>query len=553
MTSPANPPTAQPPIEEMSEFDLLVVGAGATGCGIALDAASRGLRTLVVEREDIASGTSSLSSKLIHGGLRYLESLEISLVAEALAERAILQRNAPGLVSPLNFTIPIFSRSAALGKARLALYSATLWGYDLAGSLRSAGVHRRIGPKEVLQNLPAIKQRNLRGGMIYPDAFADDARLVLSVALTAKNYFGAEILTRHSLTRLRRLEGGTFEAEITSMSPTSPAKSQTVKVAAVVVAAGVDAASVSNEIERPSKTNIVAAKGVHLCVKSQRLTVVGAAAIDVESDKRRIFIVSWGNYTYFGTTDTEYSGDRHAPQIDKADVDYLLAAVNAAFSLELSAKDLTGGWAGLRPLISPSTDAPTTKISRKHHLEELEPGVFLLSGGKLTTYRKMAQDATDAICAHLKVEAKCQTKRIGLWGALTPPQSHDLTPKIENALKEINVQRLSPAQGAAILVGRYGSQALLASQHVVASGELAEVYTGSGILRGEPTYMATSEMAQTPLDVVLRRSRIGILDFDIALKSIPAIAEELRALYGWDEEAVRHHIADAIAPLTMPV
>lgn len=501
----------------------------------------------MVEREDIASGTSSLSSKLIHGGLRYLESLEISLVAEALAERATLQRNAPGLVTPLDFTIPVFSKSPALGRARLGLYSATLWGYDLAGSLRSAGFHRRLGPKEVLQRLPTIKERNLRGGMLYPDAFADDARLVLSVALTAKNYFGAQILTRHSLTNLRRTKGGTFEAEITSLSTSCPAKPHTVKVAAVIVAAGVDAVSVSNDIKRPSKTNIVAAKGVHLCVKSEHLPVAGAAAIDVESDKRRIFVVSWGDYTYFGTTDTEYSGDHHAPQIDKDDVEYLLSAVNAAFSVKISVEDLSGGWAGLRPLISPSHDSPTTKISRKHHLEELEPGVFLLSGGKLTTYRKMAQDATDAVCEHLKVRVKCTTKHIGLWGAITPAQSLALTPKIESALSEIAVQRLSPASGAAILVRRYGSQALLASQYVAASGELAEVYDGSGILKGEATYMANTEMAQSPLDVLLRRSRIGILDLEIASGSIPSIMEELQVVYGWDEETVRHHTTKAMA------
>jgi glycerol-3-phosphate dehydrogenase len=534
-TTPVTPQT------ESTIYDVAIIGGGATGAGCLLDAASRGLSAVLIEADDLAAGTSSASSKLIHGGLRYLESYEFTLVAEALAERARLMHNAPGLVRPLEFAIPVFSSSKLYGTSKLLGYSATLWGYDLVGSVRSAKVHQRVPAQAIIDRIPDIDSTQLRGGLIYPDAFTDDARLVLALALTAERFYNASILTHHHAIGIQRM--GTLGWEITLRASEELTSSSTslVRARSIVASAGVASNLVASLSGTRAHTNISPAKGVHLVVERSKLPIHQAAAIDVALDKRRIFVVPWGRYTYFGTTDTPYYGDLDRPTIETEDVTYLLDALNSALSKEITPQDITGGWVGLRPLITQAQDAPTTKISRKHHLERVAPGLVLISGGKLTTYRHMAEDAIDTICSDLGTATKSKTKRIALWGSITQQQREKLTSIVERILdSQYSADDEQRHHVVDSLFDRYGAQAITVAKSLSDPQAYEELSPGVDIRRGELEYMCNVEHAATISDILLRRSRIGILDFKATAGAIDAVAEVLKENHGASDAALTY-------------
>ena len=510
----------------LNVYDVLVVGGGATGSGVLLDAASRGLKAALVESDDIGSKTSSASSKLIHGGLRYLERGEVRLVAESLRERAILQKTASHLVKPLGFVIPVHSQSRLRGTSKLFGLSATLWGYDLAGSIRSSKAHKRLSVEETLKLLPTLQSQNLVGSLLYHDAFADDSRLCLNICITAQKHFGADIFT-HTKVDGFTSPGASGYAEINCQPDASVGDGNpfTLRSRVVVLAGGL-ANGVLSELTRPdSGVGIVPAKGVHLAVHSSKLPLNSAGAIDV-GDGRRIFVVPWGEYSYFGTTDTPYLGPVGAPDIDASDVNYLLSAINARFTTKLSEADITGGWSGLRPLLKPDEDASdTTELSRKYEILTPTPWAIVVAGGKLTTYRAMAQSAVDLVCEKLDHQRNSMTSRINLVGSYPVSDRANIATRVKSYLpNHLSADAGSPV--AEHLIDRYGSQAVSVIKTMGQDLRAYEALAG-GDLAGEFEYQIKHELATSINDLLMRRSRIGILDYSKAEQELDAAADAI--------------------------
>ena len=397
------------------EFDVVVVGGGITGAGVALDAASRGLRTALVERDDFASGTSSKSSKLVHGGLRYLQQKEFVLVYENLAERQRLLENAPHLVHPLPFLIPLFGKEGIVNKTVVRVYSNALWVYDLTGGLRIGKLHKRVSREEALAHVPTLDTRRLVAGFLYYDAQTDDARLTLTIARTAAVDYGVVALNHAGVTAvLKDAEGRASGARLDNGIE--------VRARAVVNAAGVWSDDVRALDEGRHPQTIRPAKGIHLTVPWSKVRCDIAAVIPVRKDGRSIFVVPWGDRVYIGTTDTDYDGPLDNPACTPDDVAYLLDAVNASLLEPLKEDDVLGTWAGLRPLVRGAKSEKTADLSRRHEVGRSASGVVTVTGGKLTTYRKMAADSVDEVIGELgdgrrSRLKRSRTKHLALHGA----------------------------------------------------------------------------------------------------------------------------------------
>jgi glycerol-3-phosphate dehydrogenase len=332
-----------------TRFDVVVIGGGITGAGCALDAASRGLRTALVERDDFASGTSSKSSKMVHGGLRYLQQGEVRLVYEALHERSRLMANAPHLVKVLPFLLPIFKGRDGLVPPKLArALGSAMWTYDLTGGARIGKLHKRLSVDETLAQMPTLRRDRLASSYLYYDARADDARLTLALARTAALDHGAVVVNGTPVVAVTRGADGRATGVVVD------AGGHRIEVAAgaVVNAAGVwsDDVRALDEGEHPD--SIRPAKGIHLTVPWHLVRNEIAAVLPVPNDKRSIFVVPWGGHTYAGTTDTDYDGPVDDPQCTPEDVAYVLRTLNASLTTEVTEADVTGSWAGLRPLVA---------------------------------------------------------------------------------------------------------------------------------------------------------------------------------------------------------
>jgi glycerol-3-phosphate dehydrogenase len=513
------------------EFDLLVIGGGITGAGVALDAASRGLRTALVERDDFASGTSSKSSKLVHGGLRYLQQREFVLVYENLAERQRLLDNAPHLVRPLPFLIPLFGKKGAVNKAVARIYSNALWAYDLTGGLRIGKLHKRISRDEALAHVPTLDTRRLVAGFLYYDAQADDARLTLTVARTAAVDYGAVTANHAGVTALLkdadgRARGARLDTGIE------------VRARAVVNAAGVWSDDVRALDEGRHPQTIRPAKGVHISVPWSKVRCDIAAVIPVRGDGRSIFVVPWGDRVYVGTTDTDYDGPLDHPTCTAEDITYLLDAVNATLVEPLSRGDVLGTWAGLRPLVRDAKSEKTADLSRRHAVSRSASGVVTVTGGKLTTYRKMAADTVDA-ALHTRsdghwLHARSQTKHLPLHGAygldaLRGPGAAERLGTSDTVLDH--------------LAGRYGSDARTLIAMLRARPDLAEPLVPSlPYLAVEAVYAARYEMATTLDDVLSRRTRARLLARDASAEAAPAVARLLAPELGWSDDVVAFEV-----------
>ncbi|MDP9074775.1 MAG: glycerol-3-phosphate dehydrogenase/oxidase, partial [Actinomycetota bacterium] len=477
------------------QFDVVVIGGGITGAGVALDAAARGLRTALVEKRDFASGTSSKSSKLIHGGLRYLQQHEFTLVYEALAERQRLLANAPHLVTPMPFLIPIFGRNGVVDHSLARIYSLALWQYDLTGGLRIGKRHRKVSRQEAAAALPTFDLDRLVAGFLYWDAAADDARLTLTVLRTAVVGFGAvaanytpvaAVETDPVTQRVRgvRLEDGTA-----------------VRAEVVVNATGVWSDALRALDEGSSVTPALRpAKGIHLTFPADRLPATMAAVLPGPGDKRSVFVVPWGPFTYVGTTDTDYRGPLDDPQCSPEDVRYVLDAVNGAVTCPVSEHDVVGTWAGLRPLVRSAKSQRTADLSRRHRISVSSHGMVTVTGGKLTTYRRMAAETVAKVVELLGRGARrSPTKHLRLLGA---DSCQSLArPGFAGRLRVDN-DTLSH------LAGRYGTEARTIIAMTEADPELAKpLVPGLAYLRAEAVYAARYEMAWTLEDVLARRTR----------------------------------------------
>ncbi|HVX23592.1 MAG TPA: glycerol-3-phosphate dehydrogenase/oxidase [Acidimicrobiales bacterium] len=574
------------------QFDVLVIGGGITGAGVALDAASRGLRTALVDKGDFASGTSSKSSKMVHGGIRYLQQRELRLVYENLAERQRLLDNAPHLVSPLPFLIPLFGRNGVVSKTVARSYAAALWLYDLTGGFRIGARHRRVGKQEALDHLPTLRTDRLVAGFLYFDARADDARLTLAVLRTAvldhgavaANYTRAvSFLTDHR----GRVAGARVSPAVRpgatgSFGEVAEGPDFDVRATVVVNATGVWADRVAALDDGGNRPTLRPAKGVHLTVPAAKLPCDIAAVIPVPADKRSIFVVPWpeGDLTYIGTTDTDYTGSLDHPTCTPDDVTYLLRAVNAATTSDLSPTDVTGVWAGLRPLLAPSggtrrLSERTADLSRRHTVTTSPEGVVTVTGGKLTTYRKMAQDTMDQVVPLLAPDrapgaARCVTARLPLRGAPGGRQRRRPRPGrtdgTGNGAGAGGAGTTSPGSGAGgpvpggpvpgsavpggavpggavpggavdHLWSRYGTEADAVRQLAEERPELAEpVVPGLPYLGAEVVYAARAEMAQSLDDVLSRRTRALLQQARASAAVAGRVADLLAPELGWSPE-----------------
>ena len=528
-------------------WDVLVVGGGITGAGIALDAAARGLRVALVERDDLAVGTSSRSSSLIHGGLRYLEQYGFGLMRESAVERERLRRLAPHLVRPLRFTIPWS------GRRRTRLIGIGLWLYDGIAGFQGPSRHRRLETTDVVERLPGLAGHLDGHGYEYSDCRTDDARLVLAVVQAAER-FGAAVLTRAEVVQIRRAAGRVVGATVRDRLSGAE-----IDVAArvTVSATGVWAdelrvmAGAGGPMLQPSK-------GVHLVFPADRLRVRTAGVLpSLAGDGRSVFLIPWGPQVIVGTTDDAYDGPLDRPSVTPADADYLCASVNAAFGTSLSAADAVGAYAGLRPLLHGEEDKAvgTDRLSRRHALLAEPPGLLTVTGGKLTTYRAMAVEAVDAVADELGGSAarrRSGTARIplGLTGSL----------EAAVARAELLATRLGldPSLARA-LVGRHGDLAAEVLEMAAAHGEDGPLVPGLPYLEVEARWAVEREHALSVADVLQRRMKVARRDVDAGLSVAPRVAGLLAAAHGWSpgeaERSVAEHAAavrDERGPVPLP-
>lgn len=546
-------------LEEMSStegLDLLVVGGGVTGAGIALDAASRGLRTAIVEMGDWASGTSSWSSKLVHGGLRYLYQLDFSLVHEALTERGrLLTTNAPHLVKAQPFLWPLkhqYERG----------YSAV--GVGMYDALAVAGAHgqrtvplqKHLGRKGTRALAPALDSSHLAGSIRFYDARVDDARLVIDLVRTAVG-LGALAASRTKVTGyLKDDAGAVVGARVTDLET---GESHDVRAARTINATGVWTEQTQDLATRDGGLKVLASKGVHVVVPKEAIDA--ETGIFLRTEKSVLFIIPWPRYWVIGTTDTAWTEDVSKPVATSEDIDYILEHANSVLTRPITRDDVIGVYAGLRPLLQPQlkpgAEAASTKVSREHTVTRVAPGLTAIAGGKLTTYRVMAQDAVDhALGEGLAKDHPTRTENLPLVGA---------TGYAELAERAGDVARERGWTLARVthLLDRYGSETVdllaAADEHDAALPEgseeprWAEALAGApDFLRAEVAWAVTHEGAAHLDDVLLRRVRLDIERRDRGLSVADEILAVMAPLLGWSEEDVareRERYAERVAQI----
>jgi glycerol-3-phosphate dehydrogenase len=526
-------------------YDVLVIGGGITGAGVALDAASRGYSVALVEQADYASGTSSRSSKLVHGGLRYLQNFDLGLVREALLERQLMVRLAPHLVRPLPFVVPAFegSRPDRLTGIGLNMYD-VMAAPSLRGrrSARRAAVadgesdwsparHRLIDGEEVSRLLPAIAHRRPTGGYLFYDCQTDDVRLVLTVLGEAER-FGAICANRLRVTEVRaELGSGTVAtAEDGEGGAAFGIRAENVVNATGVWADRIRPGELHEEAELP---RIAPSRGSHVLLRREDLPLDAGAIVPV-GDGRSIFALPWLGRTLIGTTDNNYEGDVDHVQPSGEDIEYLLGAVNEFFGVSLDAGHATGAYAGVRPLISSGDSRKSVDISRKAELYETSSGLITITGGKLTTWRRMARLVVDRIVERDGREAPCRTHEIPLGAPIDPAVLARVDGVPENAY--------------AMLAGRYGHAAERVLQTAAADPDLAApIVRDLPDLLAEAPFSARHEQARTVGDVLLRRTRLGLLagrELSSPDAAAPRrVAEAMSAVLGWDGARVDAEVA----------
>ena len=501
-------------------FDVVVIGAGITGSGVALDAASRGLSVAVLERDDFASGTSSKSSKLIHGGLRYLQQGDVRLVYQALRERKRLRHNAPHLVQVLPFMIPILTKDGVVSKKIARALGSAMWMYDLTGGWRIGRLHRRLSAEKAFSHLPTMSREKLSSAYLYYDAEADDARLCLTVLRTAADK-GAVVANRCAVIGIDT-SNGTHSVHVHDSVNN---QSFTVSARVVINAGGVWSDDIRALDETVHPDTIRPAKGVHLTVPWEKVRNDIAVVIPVPRDRRSLFVVPWipngdgtYKYTYVGTTDTDYQGPVDDPQCTNDDIEYVLNALNATVNTNITRDDVSGVWSGLRPLVK-TTDTSakagrTADLSRRHKVSVSDHGVITVAGGKLTTYREMAQDAVDEACALLNIKRRCKTKMLTLRGG--------------------SGKRTRSTVLERHLDSRYGSDASLLHKMIQEDPSLAsELVPGVHYLKCEALYAVRHEMATSVDDVLTRRTRARLMNRKACVAAAPAVGQLISQDLNW--------------------
>jgi glycerol-3-phosphate dehydrogenase len=511
--------------------DVLVVGGGVVGSGVALDAVTRGLSTALVEARDIASGTSSRSSKLIHGGLRYLEQMDFGLVREALGERElVLTRLAPHLVKPVSFLYPLtrYGWERAYVGAGLALY-------DAMGGSRSLPRHRHLTRRGARALAPALRRDALVGGIRYYDAQCDDARYTLTLARTAAGY-GATVRSSTEVVAFVREGGRITGAELRD---TETGATCMVRTGVVVNATGVWTDDVQRLADSRGEFKVRASKGIHIVVPRDRIS--SGTGLILRTQTSVLFVIPWGDYWIIGTTDDDWNYDKAHPAASRVDIDYLLRHVNEVLAVPLTREDISGVYAGLRPLLSGEYEE-TSQLSREHAISRSPRGMVSVAGGKYTTYRVMARDAVDAAVDDLgRHSPPCVTDHIRMLGA---DGYHALANQVESLADDLDLPRWRVDH----LLNRYGAMLYDVLAPAVEDPTLLEPVTGAGLyLMAEVRYAATHEAALHLDDVLTRRTRISIETTHRGVESAQSVALLLASVLGWDDETVEREVFSYVA------
>jgi glycerol-3-phosphate dehydrogenase len=519
------------------ELDVLVVGAGVVGAGTALDAVSRGLSTALVEQRDFASGTSSRSSKLVHGGLRYLEMFDFALVKEALEERGLLlTKIAPHLVRPVPFLYPLHHTwERPYVGAGLILYDGMAQIGARAGN-HEMGLprHKHLFRKHLARIAPDLRTDELTGAIRYYDCQVDDARLVMNIARTAAAY-GAHVASRTKVTSFLREADRVVGVRVEDLENDREIE---VRAKVVVNAGGVWTNEIQEMLGGRGALDVEASKGIHLVVPRDRIR--SEAGFITKTAVSVLFVIPWGRHWIIGTTDTPWDLDLAHPAASRADIDYVLEHVNKLLRTPLDHTDVQGVYAGLRPLLRGATE-PTSKISREHTVAAPVPGLVMIAGGKLTTYRVMAKDAVDAAAESLDgAGGESITDRVPLLGA----SGFEARTNQRVALARssgLNVTRIDH------LLGRFGGLIDEVLGLIAERPELGEPLAGSeDYLAAEVVYAVTHEGARHLDDVLARRTRLSVESFDRGTGSARPAAELMAAELGWDdarlEDEVDHYL-----------
>jgi len=528
--SPAARQSAIDVLASGAELDILVIGGGVVGCGSALDAVTRGLTTGLVEARDFASGTSSRSSKLIHGGLRYLEMLDFRLVREALQERGLLlTRLAPHLVRPVSFLYPLTHRvwERPYVEAGLALYDTLS---RASGTSADLPWHRHLTRRGALRLAPALKRSALVGAVQYHDAKVDDARHTMELARTAASY-GAHVATRVAAVGFLR-QG----ERVTGVRAVDKVTGREFEILArqVVNATGVWTDETQAMIGERGQFHVRASKGIHLVVPRDRIH--STTGIILRTEKSVLFVIPWGRHWIIGTTDTEWDLDKAHPAATSSDITYLLTHVNRFLTTQLTQADVEGVYAGLRPLLAGESEE-TSKLSREHVVAHPTPGLVVVAGGKYTTYRVMARDAVDEAAR-------------ALGGSVPPSATEDIPLVGAVGYQAAWNRRAAAARESGLHVERVEKMLM---RHGVLTSEILDLVAerpelgeplpgGEDYLKAEIVYAASHEGALHLDDILARRTRLSIESWDRAVTASAPAAELVAPILGWDAQATANEV-----------
>ena len=513
-------------------FDVLVIGGGINGVGVALDAVTRGLTVALVESDDFASGTSSRSSKLIHGGLRYLEQYDFKLVREALHERELLVSSlAPHLVKPVAFLYPLHEKvkERTYVGAGLALYDA------LRGFKRALPGHKHLSQKTISEIAPSLRTDVVTGAIRYFDAQVDDARHTMMIARTAKRH-GAAIITHakvDSLIKKGKRVTGAVVADLNSK------KKINVKASTVIMCAGVWSDQLHKSFGIEPGYEVKMSKGVHITLPGN--AIKADEGIIIKTAVSVLFIIPWKDQWMIGTTDTEYLGDPNSPLADRSDVQYIIEQANRVLSPRISSEQVIGVFAGLRPLVANKKDVETTKLSREHTVDRPVPGFVSLAGGKYTTYRVMAKDAVDMATNDItKLTSESITSKLPIIGA---DGYWALTQQVNALAARYNLK----TETIVHLLNRYGSDISDLLELISEDRKLATPVTRDlPYLKAEIVYAVIAEGAQTVADVMERRTRIWFEAPNFGMDLAQSIADLMASYLGWKAPQKKASVAEYI-------
>lgn len=534
-------PTRQEMWERLGgHVDVLIIGGGINGAGIARDAARRGLTVALVEMRDLAFGTSSRSSKLVHGGLRYLEQMEFSLVFESVSERRILMDIAPHLVNPLGFLFPVYKGS----RRSLWQVNAGMWLYDGLSLFRSPKLHRKLNAKEIKKEEPSLRTANIAGAPLYYDCSTDDARLTLESALDAVQC-GAIVATYTKMESFLYDESGRMVGA--KVRDTVNGQEKEVRAHVVINATGPWTDETIASSRETVRKLLRPTKGIHIVVNADVLPVNNAVVCFHPNDGRVLFAIPWGEQTYIGTTDTDFEGDPAEIHASNEDVHYLVDAANFYFpKVNLKVEHVIATWAGLRPLMSPVTETnevDESSVSREHQILVGKDGLITIAGGKLTTYRKMSEEVVDTAIKLLRISGHCRDRRLSrcqtdqepLPGAVGWPADDDHG-RVRDWVLEVTGDLIS-TETASALANRYGMKAIEIGRLIRDVPALARpIVNGRHEVYAQVDWAVREELARTISDVLVRRTQIFYRDAEQGLEILEELSHHMATLLNWNEE-----------------